>query len=664
MPTFAPVSATPVTAFLEQPEPRMQRIFPSVLLALLLMAAPRVQAQDTVITVPQVVLDRIGFPVAIELSASDTLGISAYTVAGVNEPVGFEWDEDWDDGEGGWVAEGVLVEGTGRGQEITLYRTGESFLVETTRSVAGWWSIIPPLIAIGMALITKRVIPALFTGIWFGAMTAIGFSIGGLFQGALDTYQVYVLKEFTDDGHAAVILFSCMIGGLVGIISKNGGMQGVVNIISKWAGTPQKGQTSTAVLGLAIFFDDYANSLVVGNTMRSVTDRLRISREKLAYLVDSTAAPVACLALVTTWIGYEVGLIGEAIGKVDGLDGSAYAFFLGSIPFSFYPILAIAFVFMVALTRRDFGPMLQAEMRARSTGEVVRQGANVDEAAISGAETAPKDGIPIRAVNAIIPIIVLVGGVLVGLWATGEGDSIREIINSSDSYKALMWASLVSVLVAAIMTTAQRVLGLGEIVEAWYGGLKSMLFAMIILVLAWTLSAITEELHTAPYLVSVLGDSLNPGFVPVVVFLLAAATAFATGSSWGTMGILLPLVLPLTWAVMTVNGMGDASYYYILYSTISCILAGAVWGDHCSPISDTTILSSMASGCDHIDHVRTQLPYAMFVGAVAILVGIIPSGFGFPWWISLPVGLAVLFVGLRMFGRVAEDELAAAEAAS
>jgi Na+/H+ antiporter NhaC len=637
----------------------MQRFLLTVTLAILLLVVPTVHAQDAELSVPQVVLDRIGFPVSLNLAPDDTLGIEAYTVAGVNEAVGFEWNDEVNDGYGGWVAEGVTVDGTGKGQEITLYRSGESYLVETTRSVAGWWSIIPPLMAIGMALITKRVIPALFTGIWFGAMTAIGFSVSGIFYGALDTFQIYVLQQITDEGHAAVILFSCMIGGLVGIISKNGGMQGVVNIISKWASTPQKGQTSTAVLGLAIFFDDYANSLVVGNTMRSVTDRLRISREKLAYLVDSTAAPVACLALVTTWIGYEVGLIGDAIAKVEGLEGSAYAFFLGSIPFSFYPILAIAFVFMVSLTRRDFGPMLKAEMRARSTGKLVRDGANIDEAAISGEETAPKEGIPIRAVNAIVPIIVLVGGVLVGLWATGEGETIQEIINSSDSYKALMWASMISVLVAAIMTSAQRVLGLGEIVEAWYGGLKSMLFAMIILVLAWSLSAITETLHTAPYLVSILGDTLNPGLVPVVVFLLAAATAFATGSSWGTMGILLPLVIPLVWAVMTVNGMGDTSFYYILYSTISCILAGAVWGDHCSPISDTTILSSMASGCDHIDHVNTQLPYALFVGVVAIVVGIIPSGFGFPWWISMPVGLAILFVGLRMFGRVAEDELKA-----
>jgi len=634
----------------------MKRLLSCVSLIVLLFVAGSSHAQDTNFSIPDVVLDGIEFDAVLYPGATDSLSAAHYTVAGVNEPVAFELNDD-----GVLVASGVRVSGT-KAQDVTLLRDGETFLVKTTRSISGWWSIIPPLMAIGMALLTKRVIPALFTGIWFGAMTAIGFSIGGVFQGALDTFQVYVLQEFIDEGHASVILFSCMIGGLVGIISKNGGMQGVVNIISRFASNPQKGQASTAVLGLAIFFDDYANSLVVGNTMRSVTDRLRISREKLAYLVDSTAAPVACIALVTTWIGYEVGMIGEAIGKVDGLDGSAYAFFLGSIPYSFYPILAICFVFMVSLTRRDFGPMLKAEMRARSTGEVVAPGANVDEAAVSGEETKPKEGIPIRAVNAVIPILVLVGGVLVGLYATGEGDSLQEIINNSDSYTALMWASLVSVLVAAIMTSTQRILDLGEIVESWYAGLKSMLFAMIILVLAWALSAITEQLHTAPYLVSVLGDTLNPGFVPVVVFLLAAATAFATGSSWGTMGILLPLVIPLVWAVMTVNGMGDESYYYILYSTISCILAGAVWGDHCSPISDTTILSSMASGCDHIDHVRTQLPYAMFVGIVAIFVGIIPSGFGFPWWISLPLGLAILFTGLRIFGRVAEDELKAVEA--
>jgi Na+/H+ antiporter NhaC len=447
-----------------------------------------------------------------------------------------------------------------------------------------------------------------------------------------------------------------MIGGMVGIISRNGGMQGVVNLIVKWASNPKKGQLATGFLGLSIFFDDYANSLVVGNTMRPVTDRLRISREKLAYIVDSTAAPVACLALVTTWIGYEVGMISDAIEKIDGLDGSAYAFFLASIPYSFYPLLAIFFVFLVAWTRRDFGPMYQAEVRARTLGQVVGPDASIDEEASASKETTPKEGKPHRAINAIIPVFVLVFGVLAGLWATGTGDTIREVIETSNSFKALMWASLLSVLVAGFMSGVQRILSVGEVVEAWYSGLKSMLFAMIILELAWALSAITTDLHTANFLVSALGESLHPGFVPTIVFILAAATAFATGSSWGTMGILMPLIVPLAWAVMDSSGMTAAHDYHILYSSISAILAGAVWGDHCSPISDTTILSSMASGCDHIDHVRTQLPYALLVGSVGVLGGTLPVGFGFPWWASLSLGAIMLIVVLRIFGKISDNE--------
>lgn len=618
------------------------------LLCLLTLGA---QAQKTTLTVPPVVLNGIEFEVIADVQG-DTLSMDAYTVRGSGNPVAFEYDEDT-----GWAAT-VSVSGRGS-KEIVLLRSGREVLRQATRSIPGWLSILPPFIAIAVALIFKRVIPALFLGLWVGAMTVLGFTPFGAFKGLLDSFEHYVLASFTDTGHASVILFSCMIGGMVGIISKNGGMQGVVNHIIKWASNAKRGQMATGFMGLAIFFDDYANSLVVGNTMRPVTDRLRISREKLSYIVDSTAAPVACLALVTTWIGYEVGLIGDAIDKVDGLTGSPYAFFLASIPYSFYPILAVFFVFAVAYTRRDFGPMLQAEIRTRTTGKVLGPDAVVDEAALSSKEMTPNEGKPQRAVNAIIPVLVLVFGVLGGLWATGTGDSVREIIGSSDSYTALMWASLLGVVVAAGLSAAQRILTVTEIMESWYAGLKGMLFAMIILVLAWSLSLITEDLHTAPYLVSVLGDALNPALVPAIVFVLAAATAFATGSSWGTMGILLPLVIPLSWAVMSANGMADGDHHYILYSTISTILAGSVWGDHCSPISDTTILSSMASGCDHIDHVRTQLPYALLVGGVSLFVGTIPTGFGFPWWASLLLGAGVLILALFKFGKIAEDQIAA-----
>jgi len=217
-----------------------------------------------------------------------------------------------------------------------------------------------------------------------------------------------------------------------------------------------------------------------------------------------------------------------------------------------------------------------------------------------------------------------------------------------------MYSSFVGVLVAAALSIGQRILSIHETVDAWYGGLRATLFGMIILVLAWSLSDLTASLNTAQYLVTLLADSLPVALIPAIVFILAAFTAFTTGTSWGTMAILMPLIIPLSWAVMTVNGIGDPSGMHILYSAVACCLGGAVWGDHCSPISDTTVLSSVASGCDHIEHVRTQLPYALLVGFVGLFVGTIPGGFGMPPLISIIVGVVALGAVLRVFGKKAE----------
>jgi Na+/H+ antiporter NhaC len=613
----------------------------------LLTVAPA-GAQDVTVDVPDLVLSGIEFTVSA--TGPDVPADSAWAVrvAGQTYPMTYAPDT------GTWTAEGIAVPSSGRAS-VEVVQNGAVLSQASTRVIPGWLSILPPLLAIGMALLFKRVVPSLFLGVWVGAWIAVGLSATGLFWGLLEAFQVYVLDAITDAGRASIILFSLMIGGMVGIISKNGGTQGIVQKIIGWASTPKRGQTATALLGVGIFFDDYANTLIVGNTMRPVTDRLRISREKLAYIVDSTAAPIATLAFVTTWIGFQVGLIGEAVAGIPGFSEGAYSIFLNSLAYSFYPILALYFVFVVANSNRDFGPMYRAEQRARTTGDVLSKNAHVDEAAGEGDELDAKDGIPQRAFNAVIPIVVLVGSVLGGLYwtgseAAGTGASLREIIGAADSYQSLMWGSLLGVLVAAALSVGQRILTLEETVDAWYSGLKSMLFAMIILVLAWALSNVTEVLHTADYLTSVLGETLAPGVVPAIVFILAAATAFATGSSWGTMGILMPLIIPLVWAVLQLNDMADPAHYHIIYSSVSCVLAGAVWGDHCSPISDTTILSSMASGCDHIDHVRTQLPYAMSVGMVALLLGTLPAGFGFPWWASLLIGAVLLPIALRLFG--------------
>ena len=521
------------------------------------------------------------------------------------------------------------------------------------RVIPGWVSVLPAVLAIVIALTLRNVIPALLLGLWVGATALQSFTLEGIGRGLLDSFQVFVTGAIADFDRASIILFTMMIGGMVGIITRNGGMASIVRAIVSRAKTAVGGQVAVWLMGLMIFFDDYSNTLVVGNTARSLTDHLNVSREKLAYIVDSTAAPVACIALITTWIGYQIGLIDQALASIPELsDVQAFSVFIHSIPYSFYPILAIVFVLMIAASGRDFGPMYKAEVRARN-GSVKPETAEALPS-IHGDELEPKDNIPLRAVNAFIPIIALIVALLVSLVLLGEGDTVIEILETTSPFQAMMYSSFVGVLVAATLTIGQRILSVHETVDAWYGGLRATLFGMIILVLAWSLSDLTTALNTAQYLVTLLADSLPAALIPGIVFVLAAITAFTTGTSWGTMAILMPLIIPLSWAVMTVSGIGDASGMHILYSSVACCLGGAVWGDHCSPISDTTVLSSVASGCDHIEHVRTQLPYALLVGIVGLLLGTIPAGFGLSPWISIVVGIAVLALVLKTFGRKAK----------
>jgi Na+/H+ antiporter NhaC len=318
--------------------------------------------------------------------------------------------------------------------------------------------------------------------------------------------------------------------------------------------------------------------------------------------------------------------------------------------------MAIAFVFMVSASGRDFGPMLEAERKAYKHGSDNQQ---TDKRGNQETENlVPIDGKPQRAFNAYIPVAVMVFGMLIGLYVTGKNavadmadPTLQDIIGNANSYTALMWSSLSAMMAAAVLTLGQRIMGLEEVVNSWFHGVRAMLMAMIILILAWSLGEVTDILKTADFLVSILGDALPAFTLPTIVFLLAAATAFATGSSWGAMGILFPLAMPLTWAVMVSQGQAGPEHMHILYSAVSAILAGSVWGDHCSPISDTTILSSLASGCDHIEHVRTQLPYAMTVGGVAILFGSLMTALGSPWWLGMSLGLLILWLILKFYGK-------------
>lgn len=527
-----------------------------------------------------------------------------------------------------------------------------------------WMSILPPLIAIMMALLIREVYSALFFGILIGT-TIIYFYQGStffiaIFQGLFAIIDTYILESMSDSGHLSIIIFSMLIGGMVNIITKNGGMKGVVAILSRYANSPRSGQLVTWILGIAIFFDDYANTLVVGNTMRPITDRLRVSREKLAYIVDSTAAPVAAIAFVTTWIGAELSYIQDGINTI-GLEESAYTIFINSLAYSFYPIFTLAFILMLVYAKVDFGPMLTAERKARKDGIQISEKEGFSNKLN---ELDVDEGIKARWYNAAIPVFVIIIGTFAGLLYTGWdvdvwnsdelgfSKKISTIIGNADSYKALLWSSISGVLIAFTLTIGQRLLSLKESIDSLINGFKTMLTAVIILVLAWSLAMVTENLHTADFISqSMLALSISPYLIPTLTFILASLIAFSTGSSWGTMAILYPLMLPASWLISQEFGMDYNQSMLIFYNVVSAVLAGSVLGDHCSPISDTTILSSLASSCNHIEHVRTQLPYALTVGAVAITVGTLPAAFGISSWILFPSGMILLYIIIKIFGK-------------
>ena len=528
-----------------------------------------------------------------------------------------------------------------------------------------WMSILPPLLAILMALLFKEVFTALFTGLLLGT-SIIHFYQGGnillsIGRGILSIVDTYIINALSDKGHLSIIVFSLLIGGMVNIITRNGGMRGVVNRLSVYASNARNGQLVTWFLGLLIFFDDYANTLVVGNTMRPVTDKLKISRQKLAYIVDSTAAPIASIAFITTWIGAELSYISNGIQTI-GLEQTPYSVFFNSLAYSFYPIFALIFILFIVVKRRDYGPMLKAERKARH-----RQPSEADDERMGFSnklnELRAMDGIKHKSFNAVIPVLVIIVGAFAGLIYTGIETTgwseqmsftknISNVIGHADSYQALLWSSLAGILTAIVLTLIQKLMSLEDTVSSMINGFRTMLTAIVILVLAWSIAEVTQHMHTANFISQILLDmNMTPYWVPTLTFIMAALVAFSTGSSWGTMAILYPLILPASWLICQENGLDHQASLSIFYNVVSTVLAGSVLGDHCSPISDTTILSSLASSCNHIAHVRTQLPYALTVGVVAIVFGTLPAAYGISSLILFPVGIGVLFLVVHVFGR-------------
>lgn len=526
---------------------------------------------------------------------------------------------------------------------------GSSWLLPSAeRATGSAWSLLPPVFAITLALVFRDVLVSLFLGVWLGTTLVAGADPA---RGLLTFVDTHVRGGLADPDHISIIVFSMLLGGMVGVMSRAAGTLGVVRLIEPLATTARRAQGATWFMGLSIFFDDYSNTLLVGSAMRPVSDRHRISREKLAYLVDSTAAPVACVALVSTWVGYQVSLLGDALQHA-GSDLNPFSVFLASLPYAFYPFFALFIAATVAFTGRDWGPMLQAERRARQ-GELLSPAAQ-PLADFESASLKPLPDAPPRWLNAALPVLTVVVVTLGGLWHTGvqalaakgqETGRLSLVIGASDPFTTLLWASLLGLLMAMTLAVGQGILRLRQAVESAVAGFGSMLLAMLVLTLAWALGSVCKELQTADFLVSAVGPHLPGTALPAAVFLVASAVSFATGTSWGTMAILTPLAIPLVL-------QSAPEHPHLVAQTVAAILGGSVFGDHCSPISDTTIMSSMATGCDHVDHVRTQLPYALLGGAVALLLGYLPEALlDPPPLVHLAAGALVIGLWFRFVAK-------------
>ncbi len=539
---------------------------------------------------------------------------------------------------------------------------------KATGLALGPLSLIPPLVAIALAFITKEVISSLLAGVLVGYSMLFLLDGGSgffpmLYGVASDTVHG-VIDVASDPYNCSVILLCLIIGGLVAVIRISGGFRALANRLVQKVKSPRGAQLISQLMGVVIFFDDYANSLIVGPVMSPVTDKLRVSREKLAYIVDSTAAPVAGLAIISSWISAELAAI-ESGFVVANVTASAYGTFLSSIPYCFYNIFALIFLFSGILTRREYGRMLHAEVRARR-GTPVKPGtrAEEDNVCLGRIEEISSAG---KIWAAVVPIVALCGIAVVEFYFTGlqtaleKGllspdvsrfslSTISTAFSEADTITILVKATIISSIIALVFGIATKAFSFVKGVETWVSGASAMFVTGIILCLAWCLSGVVAQLGTAYYLVELISLNLPAWCIPTLVFLVCCVISFAAGS-YGCMLIVMPIAIPIAFGVTAQQQLTGAEASALLSACVASVLSGAIFGDHCSPITDTTILSSIGTGCNNIDHVKTQLPYALTVAGISAAIGTLPAGFGLPPWGSILAGAVCCVAVWFIFGK-------------
>lgn len=511
----------------------------------------------------------------------------------------------------------------------------------------GFLSLIPPILAIVLAIYTREVLFSLFVAVLTGMFILSNYNILGMFTG---TMQMIVEKMADGSWNAKILLFCALLGAIIGLINRSGG----ADAFAKWAAAKIKSRASAQIItwlfGLVIFVDDYFNSLTIGSVMRPVTDKFKVSREKLAYILDATAAADCVLIPLSTWVGYILSILAAEFTNL-GVAETPFMAFIYAIPRNFYSWLTLFMVAYVALTNFDFGLMAKAERRAMELGQVydpkVERSLPGDD--FKGLEPSPKGKIS----DLVVPIVGLIIAVLISMLALGgffKGATIKAAFEATDSSMAMVYGTIITVILAVAWSTLRRVLTLSEAMEAFLQGVKSMVVTFCILILAWSIGGVCSKLGTGNFVAQIVKLGFPVWLIPFTVFIASCIISFATGTSWGTFAVMLPIALPMAHA-----GGFD------LNLAIAAVLAGGIFGDHCSPISDTTILSSTGAGCFHIDHVRTQIPYAVLVAAICgigyFLAGLI-NNFFILWPIVLALLVGTIYV-LRNRSLPKTDQLKA-----
>lgn len=568
----------------------------------------------------------------------------------------------------------------------------------------GLLSLLPPLLAIALAIVSRRVVLPLAVAVLCGSMILADRSDGWMSWSlaSLAGFSSAVWGSVSDYDHRRALVFSLLLGAMVGVLETGGGMKALVTRLARNIHSRRGGQVLITTLGLGIFFDDYANTLLVGGTMRTTADRFGISRAKLAYLVDSTAAPVAGLSPISTWVVSEVSYVAAGLSLAAVADVSAFALFMASMPFRFYAIFALVMVITIAVSDRDFGPMRSLGINAGRTNpetpddkpsSPTNDVIGIDQFAAPASQSLAKTlasrimGGPAKWFRApifgttdfadddrplperlgwaaVIPVLSCVAVVIASLYWSGRGALDEQttgflrtagaVISNGDSYQALIYGGAAGLSLAMVLHRLIGGVSHRRIVWGATRGALQMFPAMVILWFAWALSDQTGagQLDTGGYLASRLSEQVSPFFLPTAVFIVAGAVAFSTGTSWGTMAILTPLSIELSLRIgaATSSELADP-FGPICVATVGSVLAGAIFGDHCSPLSDTTILSSRASGCDHVVHVRTQMPYALSVGLITIVFGTLPAAWGVSPYVCLALGAIAIVAMVMIVGK-------------